>query len=1269
MPKLDVVIPAHNESDNIIELLVRLERALFNAGIKYNIFVVDNRSSDGTDERVKEYINSSNSSSIKLLYKKDKQGKAYAILEGTHYGKAPYIAMIDGDLQYPPEVLPEMFKLVKKFGVVVANRKKNGAGFLRKIGTRLNRYIFEKKLLGLNCDTQSGLKVFKREIIRYLHEADVKPWSIDMPLLVTARRLGYKIATVDIEFAKRKSGLSKVSFLKTGFQIATTAISLKLSEKKPFKVLPKNERSPIGAGVVYKGRRFTTHTNLPFSETALKTLNIRQKLLLGAVVLLLTAGLFINAKGTVIILIALLSALYFLDFIFTTFILLRSLSKNIEIKFSKKSLGQLNDKSLPKYSILCPLYKEANVLPDFVKAINNLDWPKDKLDVILLLEENDKETQKAAENLSDQSHFRVLVVPHSLPKTKPKACNYGLAFAKGEYVVVYDAEDRPDPMQLKKAYIGFKRSASKVVCLQSKLNYYNPDQNFLTKLFTAEYSLWFDLILPGLQSVKTIIPLGGTSNHFKLFVLRDLGGWDAFNVTEDCELGTRLFRKGFTTAIIDSTTYEEANSKVKSWLKQRSRWIKGYLQTYFVHTRHPLSFVVDHGVQAFIFQLVIGMRMIFIMINPILWLVTISYFMFRPTLGLTIESLYPTPIFYMAVFPMIFGNFLYLYNYMIALAKREKWYLIKYVYLVPFYWVMVSFASFIALYQLIVKPHYWEKTEHGFHLAPKKKESKSPGLAISLSIPSLQESFFDSVRNLLKKENFALGAILLIISSGLVNFIDFLYNAYLGRKLEIVEFGNVALLGNFITIAGILTSALMRVTTHKASYFFGKHNAPAKEFWRRIKKWVWFGSLAATFVWVISIPSLGNYFNIGGLMQFVLFTPFWTVGFLAGLNIGFLGGNFKFSVIALISFVEVLTKLLIAVVTVEMGYPSLVYISLPISVVIAFFISYIVISRMQDAKDYKDKESDLTFPRGFFLASLLTNVSIVAFLSIDVVLAKHYLSPVEAGNYALLSLSGKIIYFLGGLFIQFVNPLISRQEGQGRVSRRTFYLLFISSSTVSLMGYVGIGLFGKVTMPLLFGDKANAILPILPLYGLGIAAYSIASFFTIYHQVRKHYIFSVLAILVSAAQIFYIALFHSSTEMIAMVTTLTGIGFLIYSIILHLSYKQLTSISNNILDFFDLFGPSAPISSDKIKILIFNWRDVKHVWAGGSEIYIHEIAKRWVRKGHQVTLFCGNDGKNKREEKVAGVKVIRRGGFYTVYLWAFLYYIFRFRKKFGVVID
>lgn len=481
----------------------------------------------------------------------------------------------------------------------------------------------------------------------------------------------------------------------------------------PTQILPSTNQSMQGAGVEYRGKKYITHSTLETQKTALYNLESWQKYFLVTVAILAACGLFFGAIPTIIFGIGILSIFYFFDALFNLFLVTKSLREPPDILFTQDELANLKDDELPTYTILCPLYHEVKVIPRFLNAIANIDWPKDKLEVLILLEEDDAETIAAFNKNHLPAYIKPVIVPYSEPKTKPKACNWGLSLARGEYLVIYDAEDVCEPMQLKKAYVGFKKVDPEVICLQAKLNYYNPEQNLLTRLFTAEYSLWFDVILTGLQTINTCIPLGGTSNHFKTADLKKLKGWDAFNVTEDADLGVRLFKAGYKTAIIDSTTFEEANSQVHNWLRQRSRWIKGYIQTYLVHMRDPKGFVKDKGIHAFFFQIFIGGKLAFMFINPILWVVTISYFTLNGLVGEAIEAVYPSYVFYTALTSFVLGNFTFMYYYMVGCAKRKQWEIIKYLALVPFYWLLISGAAVVALYQLITKPHYWEKTNHG----------------------------------------------------------------------------------------------------------------------------------------------------------------------------------------------------------------------------------------------------------------------------------------------------------------------------------------------------------------------------------------------------------------------------------------------------------------------------------------------------------------------------------------------------------------------------
>jgi cellulose synthase/poly-beta-1,6-N-acetylglucosamine synthase-like glycosyltransferase len=373
-------------------------------------------------------------------------------------------------------------------------------------------------------------------------------------------------------------------------------------------------------------------------------------------------------------------------------------------------VAALTDGELPTYTVLVPVYREANIVADLVENLGALDYPAEKLEIILLLEEDDTETIAAARASNPPATFTLLVVPDGLPKTKPKACNVGLFFARGEYLVIYDAEDRPDCDQLKKAVLAFRRSGPERACVQAALNYWNVEENVLTRMFTLEYSFWFDYMLPGLDSYSLPIPLGGTSNHFRVDVLRQLGGWDPFNVTEDADLGIRASALGYSVGVINSTTYEEANRSTSNWIRQRSRWIKGYLQTVLVHLRHPRQLVRTTGLRrASSFALLIGGTPFTFLVAPPLWIV----FLLSVVAPGVLEGILPAWAVWLSLGNLLLGNALMIYLSMMGAFKRQRYRLVVWSLLNPVYWILHSIASYKALWQLVVKPHYWEKTIHG----------------------------------------------------------------------------------------------------------------------------------------------------------------------------------------------------------------------------------------------------------------------------------------------------------------------------------------------------------------------------------------------------------------------------------------------------------------------------------------------------------------------------------------------------------------------------
>src|SRR5258708_14068787 len=178
-----------------------------------------------------------------------------------------------------------------------------------------------------------------------------------------------------------------------------------------------------------------------------------QKVFIAFIFFLLLVGFILFPLKTAIIFTAILSLIYFADVIFNFYLVTRSLTAPPDLTFTDDELNALPEEKLPVYSILCPLFREAHVLPGFVAAIEKLDWPKNKLDVILLLEESDQATIDAARSMDLPGHFRIWIVPQSMPQTKPKALNYGLSLTSREFFVIYDPENLLAPQKVKKIVV------------------------------------------------------------------------------------------------------------------------------------------------------------------------------------------------------------------------------------------------------------------------------------------------------------------------------------------------------------------------------------------------------------------------------------------------------------------------------------------------------------------------------------------------------------------------------------------------------------------------------------------------------------------------------------------------------------------------------------------------------------------------------------------------------------------------------------------------
>lgn len=374
-------------------------------------------------------------------------------------------------------------------------------------------------------------------------------------------------------------------------------------------------------------------------------------------------------------------------------------------------LPKYHHASLPVYSVLIALYHEEGQVADLVAALSKLQWPRSKLEIKLICEGDDQETIDAVKRAVSGPPFELVIVPPALPRTKPKALNFAFPLCKGRFLVLYDAEDRPHPLQLMEAYTAFENSDQKLACLQAPLVIHNHHQGWLPSLFAIEYSALFSGLLPALARWETPIPLGGTSNHFRRSALVHAGAWDPYNVTEDADLGIRLSRMGYKTGILKSPTYEEAPETIGVWIKQRSRWYKGWLQTWLVHMRHPRLLRKNLGwFNTFIFHAIITGLIVSALTHP-LFLISLGGTIYHFLSSEQISTYYIT----LAIFDL--SNILFGYIAFAVLAWRSLpvsglTSLRCRIVGIPIYWLLISVGAWRAVWHLIYRPFEWEKTPH-----------------------------------------------------------------------------------------------------------------------------------------------------------------------------------------------------------------------------------------------------------------------------------------------------------------------------------------------------------------------------------------------------------------------------------------------------------------------------------------------------------------------------------------------------------------------------
>lgn len=365
---------------------------------------------------------------------------------------------------------------------------------------------------------------------------------------------------------------------------------------------------------------------------------------------------------------------------------------------------------LPMVSIMVPMFREDDIAPRLVQRLGRLDYPKELLDIVLVIEEVDTVTRTALAGAALPHWMRTVVVPQGPIQTKPRALNFALNFCRGSIIGVYDAEDAPDPDQIHKVVARFAEAPEDVVCLQGILDFYNPRTNWLSRCFTVEYASWFRVLLPGIARLGLVVPLGGTTLFFRRAPLEELGGWDAHNVTEDADLGLRLARRGYRTELIHTVTGEEANCRALPWVKQRSRWQKGYAMTWGVHMRNPLRLWRELGAwRMFGFQVMFLGSLTQALMAPLLWT------FWALALGLPHPLAAGLPGWLLPVMTALFllSEAVNVLCGLWAVRGPRHRHLMPWVPSLHFYHPLGTLSAWKALHEVVTKPFYWDKTQHG----------------------------------------------------------------------------------------------------------------------------------------------------------------------------------------------------------------------------------------------------------------------------------------------------------------------------------------------------------------------------------------------------------------------------------------------------------------------------------------------------------------------------------------------------------------------------
>ncbi len=707
---VSVIVPAvRRDKPYLRGCFEQVDAAIKGVGYSYEILVIGDHSSKAIKALVEEC---SHRFPLRFVETHGVKGRSSALKKGVDEAIGGTVVLLDPDLRCPPEAFGSMILEMREADVLVASRVKYPF-FAYALFSKIYRWIFARIFLSVDADVRSGLKMFRNSLVhdlRFDPEFDLR-LGFDAFLLYHARRAGWKLRSVKVPYTRplfHHGPLGAItSRTSLAFGIVLIAIGRVLRFLFPF-LYPPQPQEYFEAG-------FTNINDYLFlaPEQSAKGHLTREVYFLvfwSALAIYLWFNLIyiFTGKGFA------WSFFFHVAVVQFSLILFKAYVVRITFLLPPQPPRMLRDDekvNLPVISVVLPVYKEKEIIPQLCQRMMDMDYPPENLDLIFVFESGDDETIEAFQQYPKPAHFKGLVSPDVKPKTKPKALNVALRETKGDLLVIFDAETLPETDQFMKVVAAFRGDPT-LDYIHCRIDVYNPNRNWITKMYTAEFSFFYNFFLPGLATVHSPTPISGHSVYFRREQLVKVGGWDAYNLAEDCDIGIRMFRNGYKRAtVLDSYSWEQSTTNIFSWMKQRTRWMQGFVQTSMVNLRFPALLWKDLGglrnMVLFLFHVPGG---VFLNgLNLAQWGMLVFWY---ATSDPIIQSIFTDVLLYLSVVSFILGNIIFTYFNLIGLFYRKYYSFVGQALFSPVYWIMLSFATVRAIIRFFLQESTWDKTTH-----------------------------------------------------------------------------------------------------------------------------------------------------------------------------------------------------------------------------------------------------------------------------------------------------------------------------------------------------------------------------------------------------------------------------------------------------------------------------------------------------------------------------------------------------------------------------